>query len=140
MATRTSSPPASRSRNGSKTRSSGSQTRRKSSSSTRSSSKTKRPAPRAVRNGPGPIATLFAALGRGIVAAWLGVAHVVGATVRHVGHTARDLEPEHRRDGAGLFLIGLAVVVAAADAITRIVQIAARWCLRTSRATTAIAV
>jgi S-DNA-T family DNA segregation ATPase FtsK/SpoIIIE len=31
-----------------------------------------------------------------------------------VGHTARDLDPEHRRDGAGLFLIGLAVVVAAA--------------------------
>jgi len=39
---------------------------------------------------------------------------VVGATVRHLGHTARDLEPEHRRDGAGLFLIGTAVVVAAA--------------------------
>ena len=34
--------------------------------------------------------------------------------MRKVGHTARELEPEHRRDGAGLFLIGLAVVVAAA--------------------------
>jgi DNA segregation ATPase FtsK/SpoIIIE, S-DNA-T family len=45
---------------------------------------------------------------------WLGVAHATGAAVRHVGHTARDLDPEHRRDGAGLFLIGLAVVVAAA--------------------------
>jgi S-DNA-T family DNA segregation ATPase FtsK/SpoIIIE len=42
------------------------------------------------------------------------VAHVLGAGVRKVGHTARELEPEHRRDGAGLFLIGLAVVVAAA--------------------------
>jgi S-DNA-T family DNA segregation ATPase FtsK/SpoIIIE len=117
MATRTSSPPASRSGNGSKTRSSGSQTRRKPSSS-RSSSKTKRPAPRAVRNGPGPVATLFSALfsglGRGLAAAWLGVAHAIGSTVRHIGHTARDLEPEHRRDGAGLFLIGTAVVVAAA--------------------------
>jgi S-DNA-T family DNA segregation ATPase FtsK/SpoIIIE len=39
---------------------------------------------------------------------------VLGATVRKIGHTARELEPEHRRDGAGLFLIGLAVVVAAA--------------------------
>jgi S-DNA-T family DNA segregation ATPase FtsK/SpoIIIE len=38
----------------------------------------------------------------------------VGATVRKIGRTARDLEPEHRRDGAGLFLIGIAVVVAAA--------------------------
>ena len=42
------------------------------------------------------------------------MAHVVGAAVRKVGHTARELDPEHRRDGAGLFLIGLAVVVAAA--------------------------
>jgi S-DNA-T family DNA segregation ATPase FtsK/SpoIIIE len=39
---------------------------------------------------------------------------VVGATIRKIGHTARELDPEHRRDGAGLFLIGLAVVVAAA--------------------------
>ncbi len=45
---------------------------------------------------------------------WLGVAHVLGAAVRKIGHTARELDPEHRRDGAGLFLIGLAVVVAAA--------------------------
>lgn len=42
------------------------------------------------------------------------MAHAIGAGVRKVGHTARELEPEHRRDGAGLFLIGLAVVVAAA--------------------------
>jgi DNA segregation ATPase FtsK/SpoIIIE, S-DNA-T family len=34
--------------------------------------------------------------------------------VRKIGRTARELEPAHRRDGAGLFLIGLAVVVAAA--------------------------
>ena len=49
-----------------------------------------------------------------MASAWVGFAHVLGATVRKLGHTARDLEPEHRRDGAGLFLIGLAVVVAAA--------------------------
>jgi S-DNA-T family DNA segregation ATPase FtsK/SpoIIIE len=49
-----------------------------------------------------------------VASAWVGFAHVLGATVRKLGHTARDLEPEHRRDGAGLFLIGLAVVVAAA--------------------------
>jgi DNA segregation ATPase FtsK/SpoIIIE, S-DNA-T family len=34
--------------------------------------------------------------------------------VRHIGTTARDLDPEQRRDGAGLALIGLAVVTAAA--------------------------
>ena len=118
MATRTSSPPASsKARTSraapSKTRSSGSQTRSKKSSTKGRSTKSTRPAPRAVRNGAGPIATLFAALGRGLAATWLGIAHVLGATVRKVGHTARELEPEHRRDGAGLFLIGLAVVVAA---------------------------
>jgi S-DNA-T family DNA segregation ATPase FtsK/SpoIIIE len=37
----------------------------------------------------------------------------VGAGARRIGQGARDLEPEHRRDGAGLFLIALAVVVAA---------------------------
>ncbi len=56
----------------------------------------------------------FSALGRGVVALWLGLAHAVGATARRVGRTARDLEPEHRRDGVGLFLFGLAVVSAAA--------------------------
>ncbi|HET8604711.1 MAG TPA: DNA translocase FtsK 4TM domain-containing protein [Marmoricola sp.] len=33
--------------------------------------------------------------------------------MRKIGHTAAELEPEHRRDGAGLFLVALAVVVAA---------------------------
>jgi len=45
---------------------------------------------------------------------WLGGAHALGAVARRIGRTARDLEPEHRRDGVGLFLFGLAVVVAGA--------------------------
>jgi len=49
-----------------------------------------------------------------LAAVWLGIAHAVGATARSIGRTARDLEPEHRRDGVGLFLFGLAVVSAAA--------------------------
>jgi len=57
---------------------------------------------------------VFLALARVLVAAWLGVAHAIGGGVRRVGHSASALEPEHRRDGAGLFLVGLAVVVAAA--------------------------
>ena len=128
MATRTSSPPASRNKgtskpastragskgSGSSTRSSGSQSRRKPAAKGRSTRRSSRPAPRAVRNGTGPVAALGLALGRGLAAVWLGLAHVVGATVRKIGHTARELEPEHRRDGAGLFLVGLAVVVAAA--------------------------
>ncbi|HZX07131.1 FtsK/SpoIIIE family DNA translocase, partial [Kribbella sp.] len=54
------------------------------------------------------------AVARGFVKVWIGIAHLLGGMVRGIGHSARDLEPEHRRDGAGLFLIGLAVVVAAA--------------------------
>jgi S-DNA-T family DNA segregation ATPase FtsK/SpoIIIE len=42
------------------------------------------------------------------------MAHALGATARSIGRTARDLEPEHRRDGVGLFLFGTAVVTAAA--------------------------
>ncbi len=67
-----------------------------------------------MRNGTGPVATVGIAAARVVVSAWLGLAHAVGGGVRRVGHTARELEPEHRRDGAGLFLLGLAVVVAAA--------------------------
>ncbi len=47
--------------------------------------------------------------------AWMGLAHVTGGTVRKVSHVGQDLEPEHRRDGAGLTLIALAVVVAARE-------------------------
>src|SRR3954453_14240303 len=126
MATRTSSPPASRSRgtsksgsratskaSGSTSRSSGSQSRSRKSAS-KGGSTSSRPSPRAVRSGTGPIARLSRAVGRALSALWLGVAHLLGAGVRTVGHTARDREPEDRRDGAGLFLIGLAVIVAAA--------------------------
>ncbi len=52
-------------------------------------------------------------IGRGLGAIWLGVAHLIGAIVRRIGSTARDLEPEHRRDGLGLLLVGLAVIVSA---------------------------
>jgi S-DNA-T family DNA segregation ATPase FtsK/SpoIIIE len=67
-----------------------------------------------VRNGPGPVARAFGALGRALAAVWLGIAHAVGAVARSIGQSARDLDPEHRRDGVGLFLFGLAMVAAAA--------------------------
>jgi DNA segregation ATPase FtsK/SpoIIIE, S-DNA-T family len=66
-----------------------------------------------VRTGPGPVSRVFGAVGHGVAGVWLGVAGGVGAGARRIGQGARDLEPEHRRDGAGLFLIALAVVVAA---------------------------
>ncbi len=45
---------------------------------------------------------------------WRGLAHGVGAIARGIGTGARDLDPGLRRDGAGLFLVAVAVVVVAA--------------------------
>ncbi|KRE96404.1 cell division protein FtsK [Nocardioides sp. Soil774] len=56
----------------------------------------------------------FGAVGRGVAAVWLGLAHGIGAVARSIGQSARDLDPEHRRDGVGLFLFGLATIAAAA--------------------------
>jgi len=54
--------------------------------------------------------------GRALIAMWMGLAHALGWLVRAVGRkaaTARELDPEHRRDGAGLAVLGLAVLLAA---------------------------
>ncbi|MEV7611325.1 DNA translocase FtsK [Streptomyces sp. NPDC089799] len=40
---------------------------------------------------------------------WLGVAHMVGGLFRG----AKNLDPEHRKDGLGLLLLGLGLIVAA---------------------------
>ncbi|WP_326554791.1 FtsK/SpoIIIE family DNA translocase [Micromonospora sp. NBC_01813] len=56
-------------------------------------------------------------VGRAVGATWMGLAHGVGWAVRAAGRraaTARDLGPEHRRDGAGLFLLGLAILTSMA--------------------------
>ncbi|UAL31208.1 DNA translocase FtsK [Nocardioides rotundus] len=116
MATRTSSPPGSRSK--STSRSSGTQPRNKAGSSTRSRSTSsrspqRRVPPRAVRTGPGPVLRFFQVVWRAVAAAWLGAAHAVGSTARSLSGAAKDLEPEQRRDGVGLLLIALAIVVAA---------------------------
>src|SRR5690606_32249964 len=56
--------------------------------------------------------------GLGLLAVlWLGLAGAVGWLVRAVGRqaaTAKELDPEHRRDGAGLFLLALAILLAVA--------------------------
>ncbi|MGC4855228.1 DNA translocase FtsK [Micromonospora sp. DT4] len=62
---------------------------------------------------PGPAVYV----GRAIGALWLGLAHGMGWAVRAAGRqaaSARDLDPEHRRDGAGLLLFGLALLSAVA--------------------------
>ena len=52
-----------------------------------------------------------------MIAIWMGTAHSLGWVARAIGRqaaNARELDPEHRRDGAGLGLIGLAVLLTAA--------------------------
>jgi S-DNA-T family DNA segregation ATPase FtsK/SpoIIIE len=57
------------------------------------------------------------AIGRALRGTWLGIAHLLGGIARRLGRGARDgaasIDPAQRRDGFGLLLIGLAVLVAA---------------------------
>ncbi|WP_324618229.1 DNA translocase FtsK 4TM domain-containing protein, partial [Streptomyces europaeiscabiei] len=46
-------------------------------------------------------------------AIWLGAAHAVGAVFRGIGQGAKGLDPAHRKDGVGLLLLALALIVAA---------------------------
>ncbi|MER7332403.1 MULTISPECIES: DNA translocase FtsK 4TM domain-containing protein [unclassified Micromonospora] len=76
--------------------------------------KTTRATPRrrpAARPGPGLL------VGRAVGALWMGLAHGVGWAFRAAGRqaaSARGLDPEHRRDGAGLLVFGLALLSAVA--------------------------
>jgi len=106
-----------RSGSGSSSRSSGSSStsssaaRRRPATGGRSSGS--RPASRSSakrKRGPGVLPTI----GRGVRAVWRGAAGALGAGARGIGSGARDLDPALRRDGIGLFLIGWAIVVAAA--------------------------
>ena len=77
-----------------KSRSTSSRTR----ASTRSKSSTargRRPAPVRSRD---PILILVGWVGHALAAAWMVVAGSLGFAARRVGNSARDLEPEHRRD------------------------------------------
>ena len=105
MATRTTSPP--------RKRPSGSQARKKPTTSKRKP-QARKPAARkpAAKTGPGPFAVVLTALLRASTALWLGLAGMVGAIARSIGHGARDLEPEQRRDGIGFALLGLGIVTA----------------------------
>ena len=54
------------------------------------------------------------AVGRGIRAVWLWIAHGVGALARLLGRRAADLDPAHRRDGVALGLLATAAAMMAA--------------------------
>src|SRR5689334_8465133 len=85
----------------------------------------RRPAGRSGRSGPTSRHGRAGAYGRrewglplpvrAIAGVWMGTAHLIGGGARKVGSGARDLDPAHRRDGLGLLLIGLSIVVAARE-------------------------
>jgi len=110
MATRASSP--------TRTRSTSSRTGGARSGSAGTGSKKTTPAARSrartnAKTGGG-VGGFFAGIGRVIAAVWRACAHVVGGFVRGLGRAAREVEPALRRDGAGLALIAVALVIAAA--------------------------
>jgi DNA segregation ATPase FtsK/SpoIIIE, S-DNA-T family len=59
------------------------------------------------------LVALTAALFRAIIMTWLLVAGIVGGLVRRFGRNARQLHPDHQRDGLGLVFLGLAIIFAA---------------------------
>ena len=104
MATRV-SPAGGRSRGGTQ--------RPSSARSSSASGRGRRPTRRPTRHGRSrPVLTMPLRALRGV---WMGAAHVVGGSARRIGDGARDLDPAHRRDGLGLALYGLALVIAARE-------------------------
>jgi FtsK/SpoIIIE family/FtsK alpha domain/Ftsk gamma domain/LAGLIDADG-like domain len=60
-----------------------------------------------------PFLILLTWIASAVGALWMVIAHGTGYVVRGIGHSARDLDPAHRRDGVGLAVIGLAIITAA---------------------------
>jgi len=61
-----------------------------------------------------PVVILVGWTVRAVSGVWMALAHTVGTAARAFGRHARDLDPAHRRDGAGLAILGLAILTAAA--------------------------
>jgi DNA segregation ATPase FtsK/SpoIIIE, S-DNA-T family len=61
-----------------------------------------------------PVVILVGWTVQAVSSVWMALAHTVGAAARALGRHARDLDPAHRRDGAGLAILGLAIITGAA--------------------------
>ncbi|ASE10220.2 FtsK/SpoIIIE family DNA translocase [Kocuria rhizophila] len=89
------------------------------SSKTTSRSKTPARSPRNGKKTPARTASPGSSAGatalRGVVGAWSGAGHVVGAAVRRVGTLRTDIAPEQRRDGGALVWLVLGVLIAAVE-------------------------
>ena len=79
--------------------------------------RTAKNAKRAKRNAPQPTRDPVVILARWVVRVvsqgWQLLAWLVGSTARRFGRNARELHPDHQRDGLGLACLGLAIVFAA---------------------------
>ena len=53
--------------------------------------------------------SVLASIGRGLAAFWRFIAKTLGAAIRFVARGARDLDPEHHRDGAALLVLLLSL-------------------------------
>jgi S-DNA-T family DNA segregation ATPase FtsK/SpoIIIE len=65
------------------------------------------------RGGPSPFAAPFIGIGKAIGAIWHALATLIGGTARAAGRnaaSARDLPPEHRRDGAALGVLAFGLI------------------------------
>ncbi|HML51466.1 MAG TPA: DNA translocase FtsK 4TM domain-containing protein [Propionicimonas sp.] len=100
MATRASSP--SRSRSSASSRQSAS----------RSTGSKKRTTTRK-QSQPSGLSKALAAIGRGLVATWRGIAGVVGSGIRALAPAVKDLEPEQRHDGSAFAVMLFGLLVAA---------------------------
>ena len=58
---------------------------------------------------------LFGWIFSAIAGVWMELAHAVGFVARLFGESARNLDPAHRRDGAGLTALAASLVAAGAD-------------------------
>ncbi|GIE27234.1 cell division protein FtsK [Actinoplanes italicus] len=114
MAGRT--PPAGRSRAASTTRGAAVNRARQPARKATGKAAARKPAAKrpAVRKAPPAVGPSIA---RGVGSLWLGMAGGVGWLARGAGRqaaSAKSIGPEHRRDGAGLFMLGIAILIAVA--------------------------
>ncbi|GAB3244886.1 FtsK/SpoIIIE family DNA translocase [Arthrobacter pigmenti] len=104
MATRTS--PARKTGTQSRSKSSNSAARPNAARSTSNSKQPRQPEPEEHRQ-VWPV--------RMVAGAWMGLSHLAGGAIRRMGHDVSGVDPAVRRDGAGFFLLVLAVLVAAVE-------------------------
>lgn len=118
MATRGSSPSRSTTKTrasstgGAKQRTQNPKSSRSGSGSARGRGKPPAKAPARKPQGPGLGATVASGLGKAIVGLFAGIAAGTGWLARSIGGAAEDVDPKLRRDGWGLVLLTLAIIVA----------------------------